>query len=358
MNRTGSSLASVLLALAISLAACGGGNGTGASSDESAATGERTTPSVNPDNETSDTGETSSTGELTQLNIADIKIASQTDAYAAEQLGKFEDHGLDVNFTYATSGQDILTAVASGEQDVGLAIPGVALLANSTGFEYIGLVQDQLAHDEGPDTGGLVVSTDSDIESLLDLEGRSIAVNATGANQVYVSVVKVLTDAGVDVSKVSFQEIPFPQMPTVLSQGQVDAVAAVDPFTTQLLASGDGREISWFYADALPGMPLGTYWATREWADSHPNVVEGFQAAMSETIEYLNANPEEARDLIAEFTELDRGLLEDMPLIRWDTTVTPDTWNELSQIYVDQELISEPVPVEDLLIGTALDDGQ
>jgi NitT/TauT family transport system substrate-binding protein len=314
--------------MTISLAACG-------SSDEGSSSG--------------------SSEELMPLNIADIKIAAQTDAYAAEKLGFFEKHGLDVEFTYAASGQDILTAVESGQQDVGLAIPGLALMANATaGFDYVGLLQDQVAHEEGPDTGGLIVSADSDIEDLKDLEGRSVAVVATGANQVYVSVVKVLTDAGVDVSKVNFQQIPFPQMGAVLAQGQVDAVANVDPFTTGLLSSGDGRLLSWYYVDALPGMPLGTYWATQEWADSHSAEVAAFQAAMHEAVDYLNANPDEARDLIAEFTGLDRALLDEMPLIKWDTNVSTDIWEQLGEMYQEQGLISDSLTAEDLLVESAL----
>jgi NitT/TauT family transport system substrate-binding protein len=317
--------------MTISLAACG-------SSDEGSSSG--------------------SSEELMPLNIADIKIAAQTDAYAAEKLGFFEKHGLDVEFTYAASGQDILTAVESGQQDVGLAIPGLALMANATaGFDYVGLLQDQVAHEEGPDTGGLIVSADSDIKGLKDLEGRSVAVVATGANQVYVSVVKVLTDAGVDVSKVNFQQIPFPQMGAVLAQGQVDAVANVDPFTTGLLSSGDGRLLSWYYVDALPGMPLGTYWATQEWADSHSEEVAAFQAAMRESIDHLNANPDEARDLIAEFTGLDRALLDEMPLIKWDTNVSTDTWEQLGELYQEQGLVSESLTAEDLLVESALEPG-
>lgn len=304
----------------------------------------------------SDEGSSASADSLMPLNIADIKIAAQTDAYAAEKLGFFEKHGLDVEFTYAASGQDILTAVESGQQDVGLAIPGVALMANASGgFDYVGLLQDQVAHEEGPDTGGLIVAADSDIKDLKDLEGRSLAVVATGANQVHVAVVKVLTDAGVDVSKVDFQQIPFPQMAAVLEQGQVDAVANVDPFTTGLLSSGQGRLLSWFYVDALPGMPLGTYWGTREWAEGHPKEVAAFQAAMRETIEHLNANPDEARDLIAEFTGLDRALLDEMPLIKWDTNVSAETWDRLGEIYQEQGLISESLTAEDLLLESALE---
>ncbi|WP_345475491.1 ABC transporter substrate-binding protein [Microbacterium pseudoresistens] len=292
---------------------------------------------------------------LTHIAVGDIKIASQTDAYAAQKLGFFEDHGLDVEFTYAANGQDILTAISSGSLNLGLAIPGTAMTANASGFDFVGVVQDQIAHEEGPDSGGLIVRTDSGISSLADLEGRSLAVNATGANQVYVSIVKTLEDAGVDVSKVQFQEIPFPQMPSVLEQGQVDAVAVVDPFTTMMLSDSAYTDLAWYYVEALPGMPLSTYWGTREWVESHPDEVSAFNAAMTEAVEYLRANPDEARDLIAEFTGLDRALLDNMPDIQWSTEVSVETWEKLIDIYVQAGLLPEAVEVTDLLTAAALD---
>jgi NitT/TauT family transport system substrate-binding protein len=323
--------ASAAAVLALTLAGCGAGGGAESGEDDA------TTDS-----------------QLMKLSVGDIKIASQTDAYAADKLGFFEKHGLEVEFTYAGNGQDILTAISSGSLDLGLAIPGTAITANAHGFDYVGVVQDQIAHEVGPDSGGLIVRADSGITSLKDLEGRTLAVNATGANQVYVSVVKSLEDAGVDVSKVQFQEIPFPQMPSVLAGGQVDAVAVVDPFTTMMLADSGNTELTWYYVDALPGMPLSTYWGTRDWAESHTKEVAAFHAAMGDAVEYLNANPDEARDLIAEFTGLDRDLLNNMPDIQWSTEVSLDTWRNLIEMYTDAGLLSAPIAVEDLLTEAAL----
>ena len=293
-------------------------------------------------------------GSITTINVGDIRIASQTDAYAAQELGFFEERGLEVNFTYANSGQDIVTALESGQLDVGLAIPGVVMVANAQGFDLVGLVQDQTAHDTPPDTGAILVSPDSDIQALSDLEGTSVAIAATGANQVYVQVTDVLEDAGVDVSQVNFQEIPFPQMGPVLQQGQVDAVVQVDPFTTSMQVSGTGRPISWFYVESIPGVPLSTYWAKRSWVDENPCLAEAYRAAMVESVEYLRDNPDEARDLIAEFVGLDRALLNEMPLIEWRHEVDPQVWEELGQLYVEQGLLDSPIELESLLTEGAL----
>jgi NitT/TauT family transport system substrate-binding protein len=290
-------------------------------------------------------------GELTHLNIGDIKIASQTSNYVADKMGFFEDHGLDVEFTYASGGQDILTAVQSGSLDIGLAIPGVAVVANTQSFDFVAVVQNEVSRTEGPDTGGLLVRSDDDIKSLRDLEGRSVAVVAKGANQVYVATVQALLNEGVDPSTVTFQEIPFPQMGEVLAQGQVDAIAQVDPFTTALSESGAAEVLSWYYVEALPEMPLGAMWAQRSWVEENPEVAAAYHAAISDAHDYLLEDEDRARDLIAEFTGLERGMLDAMPVINWDSSVDTAIWEDLIQMYVDQGLVEDGAVTVDSLLS-------
>jgi NitT/TauT family transport system substrate-binding protein len=227
-------------------------------------------------------------------------------------------------------------------------------VANTQAFDFVAVVQNEVAHAEGPDTGGLLVRSGEGIDDLRDLEGRSVAVVAKGANQVYVATVQALLDAGVDPSTVTFQEIPFPQMGEVLAQGQVDAIAQVDPFTTTLSESGAAEVLSWYYIDALPEMPLGAMWAQREWVEENPDVAEAYHAAISDAHAYLLEDEDRARDLIAEFTGLDRGMLDPMPVINWDSSVDTAVWEDLIQMYVDQELIEEgSITVESLLSEVA-----
>ncbi len=71
----------------------------------------------------------------------------------------------------------------------------------------------------------------------------------------------VLARADVDVSRVRFLEIPFPEMPAALRDGRVDAISAVEPFVS--VARGEGaRDLLSYFAGLQKRMTVATYFAT------------------------------------------------------------------------------------------------
>jgi NitT/TauT family transport system substrate-binding protein len=282
------------------------------------------------------------------------KIAAVTDIYLAQQLGYFKDEGLEIEMVTGNSGNDLMTALQSGKLDIVLAIPGVAMQAREKGFNVGLVLQNEIAHDSGPDTGGLIVKGDSTIQSLADLKGKRVAVPALG-NQVTVSVQHVLKKNGIEPASVQWVEIPFPQMNSVLAQGQADAIAQVDPFTSQLIASKEGRLLSWYYIDAVPGMPIGALWATDDWRKSNPDVVNKFTRAMVRSVEYLKAHPSEGKQHVAEFTGLKPEAIASMAPIVWEPKVNRAVWERVGAMMLEMGAINKAPNIDELVPAAALD---
>ena len=76
----------------------------------------------------------------------------------------------------------------------------------------------------------------SDIKEPKDLEGKTIAANTLN-NICEVTINATLEEKGVDVSKLKYTEIPFPEMVGALEKGRVDAACVVEPF----VSPGQGR---------------------------------------------------------------------------------------------------------------------
>lgn len=55
---------------------------------------------------------------------------------------------------------------------------------------------------------------------------------------------------------------------------------------------------------------------------------------MKESIDYLRADEKRARDEIAGYTKLDRGMLENMPVIGWNYQVKLDRWQAVIDMMV------------------------
>jgi NitT/TauT family transport system substrate-binding protein len=288
----------------------------------------------------------------TELRIGTLKIAALTNLYAADKLGYFADQGLTVEFTQMGGGAELLPAVSAGKIDMALSIPSSAIQAREGGFDFKMVMQNEVAASEAPDSQAVFVRADSKVSRVADLKGKRIAVNNIGS-QMWLSMVEVLDRAGVDQDDVQFLEMPFPNMREALANDQVDAVFNVEPFTSDMAASGDFQAISYAATEALPGQPVGAFWATTQWYEENEQAAEKFVAAMDEVNTYLASHPDETNQLISEYTGIDLPVIEKMTPINWDSEVDRSTVQELLDLMRERGLLSKPVEAESVLFPLA-----
>jgi NitT/TauT family transport system substrate-binding protein len=285
---------------------------------------------------------------LVEVNMAIGKIAGATDIYIADKLGYFKDQGLHVTYTFAQSGNDMVSALQSGKLDIAMAIPGVAFAAREKGYKLSLIIQNELARDKGPDSGALIVRADSPITSVKQLTGKKVGQVAIG-NQVWAAVRVVEQKAGLDVNSVQELEIGFPQMPGALEQGLVDAVAAVEPFTSMMLNSKKGRVISWYYVESVPNQPIGAFWGADDWLAKNPATARKFAAAVHKAIVYLNAHPVETKQYVAEFTGMKPDVVDSMLPIRWNDRVDKAIWARTAQMCVTAGYIKTVLNIDEIV---------
>ncbi|MDB5727928.1 MAG: transporter substrate-binding protein [Noviherbaspirillum sp.] len=287
------------------------------------------------------------------LNIGTLKIAALSNLYAAEKLGHFKEEGLKVTFTQMGGGAELLPAVSAGKIDITLSIPSSAIQARDKGFDFKMVMQNEIAAKEGEDTQAIFVNADAGIAGPKDLKGKRIAVNHI-KNQTWLSMVEVLSKNGIDKNAVSFIELPYPNMEDALLNKQVDAVFNVEPFTSKMAANSKLRAISYPAVEALPGQPIGAFWASEKWLASHEQAAQKFVNAMRKTNEYLQKNPEETQKLIAEFTGINIDTIKKMKPIMWNANVDKATVQTLIDLMKRHELINSDMKADTVLYSTAV----
>jgi NitT/TauT family transport system substrate-binding protein len=259
------------------------------------------------------------------LKIGILKMAALTNPWIAQQKGIFAKNGLNVQLVEFNTGNDAISAGRSGAVDILLSIPGTAMIADERGFNLVAIFQNEVAKPHTPDSGSVQVQKDSDIHTLKDLIGKKVAVSALHSQNT-VALQTLMTQQGIPLDQITWVEIPFPSQADLLRTKQVDAVATVDPYTTQLLTSGVGRVISYNYVEAEPEMPLGAWFVRRPFLDKNADTISKFNLSIKESIDWMNADPARARAAVTEFTGLDPALVQNMPMIGWDYHVKMDKW--------------------------------
>ncbi|HEX6568094.1 MAG TPA: ABC transporter substrate-binding protein [Acidimicrobiales bacterium] len=288
-------------------------------------------------------------GELTSIEVGVVPVVDVAPLYLGIDKGFFEEEGLDVEPVVAQGGAAIIPAVVNGDQEIGFSNI-VSLLIGQTEDLPVQVISQGIQATDDPenDTAAIAVPADSDIQDAADLEGKTIAVN-TLRNISELTVTAALEGEGVDVSTLNFVEVPLPDMVGQLDAGQVDAAGLVEPFVTTGREAGH-RMLIYDRVATEPEMTVATYFTSDEFLESDPEVVDGFVRAMNRSLEYATEHPDEARQAIAEYTEIPPEVLEQVVLPLWQTDLNQPSIEHTAELMVTYGITDDTADVDALIV--------
>ncbi|MPZ95165.1 MAG: nitrate ABC transporter substrate-binding protein [Propionibacteriales bacterium] len=306
------------------LAACGGGDGGGATGGGG--------DSAGPDD----------------ITVGVIPIVDVAPIHLGIEQGFFEERDLNVTLEAAQGGAAIVPGVVSEEFQFGFSNVTSLLLASSEGLPLkIVAAGNSSTGEQGADFSGVVVPKGSDIKDAAGLAGQQVAVN-TLKNIGDTTVRQSVEKAGGDPDAVKFLELPFPDMPAALAEGRVAAAWLVEPFLTIAKSQG-ATEVASNLVDTQDDLMIAAYFTSEQVQKSDPDLVERFTAAMNESLEYADQNPDAVREIISTYTEIDPAVAEEMVLPKWSSEVNTDTVDLLAELALEDGLVKEPIDTSALL---------
>jgi len=319
------SLAALGLASVLALAGCSG--------DPSAA------PTASEDG--------GSLAEMTAITVGVIPIVDVAPIYLGVEQGFFEEENLEVTLELAQGGAAIVPAVVSGDYEFGFSNVTSLLLATSNGVPLKAVAPGNFSTGEAPDFGGVVVPEDSPIMSAADLEGHTVAVNTL--NNIGDSTIRnVVEEDGGDPDGLQFVELGFPDMPAAVTGGQVDAAWIVEPHLTRAIDAG-ARVVAWNFLETDPDLMVASYFTSQQYAADNPEVVEAFQRALTKSFEFAEANPEETRTILDQYTKIDPAVKEAMVMPRFLPEFSEDSVQLLADLALKYGLVTSEIEFSSLL---------
>ena len=318
----------LLTASLLALAACGGGDDDGGSADATSS------------------GES---GEVREVTVGMLPILPTAALYAGIEEGFFEERGLEVTVETGQGGAALLPAVMAGQIDFATSNPVSLLQARGEELDVRAIAHWTSALSEGDqDINGVVAAAGSGIESAADLAGQTVAVNTLNGMGGLTIREAVRQDGG-DPDAVEFVELPFPDMPAALSGGNVDAVWVPEPFLSSLQAAGN-TVVSYSSMESVPGHPTQLFFTSPQLMQSDPQLVEDFTAAVEDTLEFADANPDAVKAQIAQvLPQLPPEATENVRLEEFGTDLRRPQLEELGELMVEDGLLEEEADVDGLL---------
>jgi NitT/TauT family transport system substrate-binding protein len=253
----------------------------------------------------------------TSITVGTLPIANAAPMYLGMEKGFFEDENLKIKPQVGEGGAALMPMLLSGDAQFAFVgvIPAITAVAKDLPVKIV-TSSDDAAATEDEDWQTLVVPKGSPIESVEDLPGKTVAVNALrGLAEVVIS--RSLEKQGVDYREVKLLEVPFPEMPAALEQKRVDAALLTEPFLSAVLAEG-GTQLDAPSVETVPNFPNGVYVASEQYIGENRDVVDRFTRAMNKSLEYAQANPDEVRRIIPTYTETPEAAVQNMRLPVFD----------------------------------------
>lgn len=167
------------------------------------------------------------------------------------------------------------------------------------------------------DYWGTVVTARPDVQSLKDLEGKTLAADKATTN--YAMFTFFARKAGVDLSKVNVQTASGPALVTTAQADRADAVQLWEPAYTQLVRGTPGKfhQLSFVerwpeYTGGQKAIPYLGVAAHEDWIKQNREVIPRIYSAYKEAAEFTKANPKEAAQIISEKTKVAPADLEEL----------------------------------------------
>lgn len=284
------------------------------------------------------------------VNMAYFPNITHSQALLLKNQGALEKEFGDevkVNWTSFNAGPDEVTALFSGDIDIGYIGPIPAISANVKSKGDVVVIS-------GCSNGGmmLLASPDSGIETVSDLAGKNVAVPQIGNTQhlVFLDLLAenglAAADAGGDVTVTATANAYILQL---MQNGEIDAACVPEPWAEILIKECNARLICDENEVWNKGAyPVAVVVARKEFLEDNPDIVERFLEVHGEMTEYLNGNAKGAMTAINEEIEnaTDKSIAVDildasLEHITFTNDINAETVSAFSEICVREGFIAE-----------------
>jgi len=283
-----------------------------------------------------------------KISVAVIPIADCAPIYLGKAKGFFLNHGLDIELSTAGGGAVIIPGVLSGQVQMGFSNVPSLLIAQTKGLQFVGLAPGAASSGvAGNDFSAIIAPGDSPIANAKDLENKTVSLNTLN-NIGEISVHAGMRAAGGDPAKVKFIEMPFPDVPPAIANHHIDAGWVVEPFLTMALSRG-AKVIDWNLVEVAPKMTMAAYFTTEKYAKENPDIVNRFKAAITESLAYADAHPDEIRSMVPTYTRITPEIAGKITLPKWPTEMNRQSTQVMADLALLDGLITKKADVAALL---------
>jgi sulfonate transport system substrate-binding protein len=206
---------------------------------------------------------------------------------------EFAKDGISITWVQSLGSNKALEFLNAGSIDFGSSAGAAALVSKIHGNP----IKSIYVYSK-PEWTALVTGKDSDIDTVADLKGKSVAV--TRGTDPHIFLVRALQGAGLSEQDITPVLLQHPDGATALVRGDVDAWAGLDPMMANLELNEGARL---FHRDA-DANTYGILSTRQEFLEQHPDLVQRLLIVYEAARKYALEHPDELKASFIAATKL------------------------------------------------------
>lgn len=266
-------------------------------------------------------------GDSSKENLTTVKLNEVAHSifyaplYVAIEEGYFEKEGIDLELVTGFGADKTMTALLSGEADIGFMGPETTVYTANEGANDKVVNFAQLTQRAG---NFVVAREDMPDFSWNDLKGKTVLGGRAGGMPEMVFEY-VLKENGIDPSTdlTIDQSIDFGSTAAAFSGGSGDFSVEFEPGATNLEKEGAGFVVASVGVDS-GYVPYTAFSAKESYIQKHPELIQSFANALQKGVDYVNQHSsEDIADVISpQFKDTDKNTISTIV----ERYKSQDTW--------------------------------
>lgn len=236
--------------------------------------------------------------------------------FVANASGMYDDAGIKVELHEYNNGGDLMSAMASGELDVGYVgiSPVVSSISKGVPVKIVAGAQNE---------GSGLVSHDSSITSITDLKGKTVAT--PGESSIQDVLLKYdLKKNGLSASDVNSPGMKVASMNDALKTGSIDAMLTFEPYVS-ISEQSNNQHIVERSGDIIPNHPCCVVVMSDDFLANQASVAEKIIDIHKEATQKVIDNPEDIIQYLPSNIVTDENVeKESLSHIKWVTDLSDD----------------------------------
>jgi ABC-type nitrate/sulfonate/bicarbonate transport system substrate-binding protein len=291
--------------------------------------------------------------QLTPLRVTNFQNTVVLGLYHGIDKGYFKDAGLDLELVRVATGAAAVSAVASGQADIGWAATTVPIFARSNGVKVKAFMT---ADQEGPpDHYGTFIdaSAKSGISSFADLKGKTVMINAFGTAG-ELAIRDRLQKAGLSWDDVKKVTVPFPQMQAALELGNADVAVTIQPMHASIMANKaiDAKvlDVGTLSDSRNKAATASVYFASDDWLAKNEKTALAFGRAFVRAQKEVHDDPKLRLELVMKIAGMDEATAKTVPEAWFETlAITREAATPAYDTLIRTGMMTKSFPVEDVI---------